>query len=181
MIKRITSPVSYPCKTIYDYWTSKCSDGRLPTRRQIDPGELRDILPYIAMVDVMGHGKDFKVRLIGSEVQRYVGHNCTEEMVSSGTAFEKEIFEPWFTSLIKDKAPMMGAFDSNKESVSLSHEREIISLPLMDADNADVDIIISVIVRSNHWAKRPPQLKRTSADAPLDTAGRNSSALHRLH
>lgn len=51
---------------LLDYWLSKCGpDGRLPGRRDLDPLELRGLLPYIYLVDVAAPGV-YRLRLLGS-------------------------------------------------------------------------------------------------------------------
>lgn len=47
------------------YWQSKCGpDGRLPSRADIDPLDLRGMLPNVYLIDVLPDGK-FRVRLLG--------------------------------------------------------------------------------------------------------------------
>lgn len=51
------------------YWTSKCADGRLPSRRDFDPPtEVPRLLPHIVLVDVAHDPLDFRYRLVGTEV-----------------------------------------------------------------------------------------------------------------
>lgn len=52
-------------QTLLSYWQSKCgADGRLPGRHDLDPLELRGLLPNIYLIDVMADGR-FRVRLMG--------------------------------------------------------------------------------------------------------------------
>ena len=52
-------------QTLLAYWHSKCpGDGRLPRRADIDPLQLRSLLPSIYLIDVVPEGK-FRVRLLG--------------------------------------------------------------------------------------------------------------------
>ncbi|MGH6928261.1 MAG: PAS domain-containing protein [Dongiaceae bacterium] len=54
------------------YWRSKCGDGRLPTRAAIDPLEIPQLLPWIAVLDVTAD--DYRFRLVGEGVNaRYGG------------------------------------------------------------------------------------------------------------
>jgi hypothetical protein len=36
----------------YDYWGSKCANGRLPSMHDINPMEIRRLMPHVAIVDV---------------------------------------------------------------------------------------------------------------------------------
>lgn len=52
-------------RALLAYWQSKCgADGRLPSRRQIDPVELRSLLPHVYLIDVLPD-EVFRVRLLG--------------------------------------------------------------------------------------------------------------------
>lgn len=63
--KQIEEPQAAVLKALLAYWQSKCgADGRLPSRRQIDPVELRHLLPHVYLVDVL-HGESFRIRLLG--------------------------------------------------------------------------------------------------------------------
>lgn len=165
MIKRIALPVTNSCSSIYKYWSSKCSGGRLPTRKDINPKDIKHILPYISMIDVIDHGRDFRVRLIGSEVQRYIGHNCTDEFLSLGMSFERELYEPWFRNLISEQAVIMGTVKSSPQNGTLAFDREIISMPLMNPDHSEVSIILNVIERTSHWSKHMYNYKDTASMA----------------
>ena len=164
MIRRIPLPVSEPCKFAYDYWRSKCRDACLPTRKDIIPNEIKRILPYISMIDVIDHGKDFRVRLIGSEMQRYIGRNCTDEFISMNMGFERKLYEPWFRSLVSKKSVLMGTINSNDEDKDLTFDRELISMPLMNTDQSSVGLILNVMVRSNHWSKHLPEFVKSASE-----------------
>jgi hypothetical protein len=50
------------------YWLGKCRDGRLPSRDQIRPSELKAWLPHILLVDAVDGHADFRYRLVGSAI-----------------------------------------------------------------------------------------------------------------
>ena len=171
MINRITVPGSYSCKSIYNYWMSKCSDNVVATRAQINPNEIKHILPLIAMMDVIDDGNDFRVRLIGSEVQRYLKHNCTGERLSECGEFESKVLLPWYKLLLREKKAIMGTIDTRQEEMNISFDGEIISMPLMNAKNTEVSIILSVIVRANHWSKLTPVQKKIRQSKSRESEG----------
>ena len=39
-------------QALYDYWRSKCHDGRLPSRDDICPADIRKFLPHISLTEV---------------------------------------------------------------------------------------------------------------------------------
>ena len=58
-------------RRVYSYWRSKCVGDQLPSRADIDPADLPDLLPRIYLVDVIrnedGEQLDFRYRLAGTE------------------------------------------------------------------------------------------------------------------
>jgi hypothetical protein len=55
-------------QSLYDYWRSKCRAGKLPSRYDIDPGEIRAQLPMISLVETctMHKRRRYKYRLAGT-------------------------------------------------------------------------------------------------------------------
>jgi hypothetical protein len=65
---------------IFEYWQSKLAGNRLPSRADILPGELRELLPFLFMADVtktapMGTG--IHLRLAGTHIGRALGLDLT--------------------------------------------------------------------------------------------------------
>lgn len=55
-------------QVIYDYWRSKCRNGRLPAREDLDPGEFRAHLPMVSLIEVNNQSdrQRFQCRLAGT-------------------------------------------------------------------------------------------------------------------
>ncbi|NKB57400.1 MAG: PAS domain-containing protein [Alphaproteobacteria bacterium] len=62
---------------IVRYWQSIHRNGELPDRRQIDPCDIPDLLPGIALVDIERSPFRFKFRLLGERMNLYHGRNFT--------------------------------------------------------------------------------------------------------
>ena len=56
-------------RRLYDYWRSHCRGGVVPSRRDIDPLDIPDLLPNVFLLDVVGDAEDFVFRLAGSMVE----------------------------------------------------------------------------------------------------------------
>jgi hypothetical protein len=54
---------------LYHYWRSRCRNGVGPSRRDIDPVDIPDLLSNIFLLDVIGDAEDFVFRLAGSLVE----------------------------------------------------------------------------------------------------------------
>ena len=59
------------------YWRSKCRDGRLPARADIDPLELKAFMGDMFMLDVVGDPRRFRYRLVGAKIAARVGRDST--------------------------------------------------------------------------------------------------------
>lgn len=59
------------------YWLSKQREGALPRRQDIDPGEIRGLLPDLALVESIEAGRFFRFRLIGTSAERRLGGIAT--------------------------------------------------------------------------------------------------------
>ena len=60
---------------LYRYWDVKRGARRMPGRPDIDPTEMRDLLPHLALLDVTGAG--FRYRLVGTRVAEDLGRDMT--------------------------------------------------------------------------------------------------------
>lgn len=63
-----------------DYWQSKLKGSRLPSRSDILPGELYDLLPFLFLADIRTLtplGCEINLRLAGTHIERTLGVNLT--------------------------------------------------------------------------------------------------------
>jgi hypothetical protein len=68
--------------TLYAYWSAKRGQRAMPSRADIDPGDLRAVLPHVLLIDVLRGGADFRYRLVGTEIERHIGRPITGRLVS---------------------------------------------------------------------------------------------------
>jgi hypothetical protein len=65
-------------KELFDYWRSKAGGGRYPTRADIQPAELKRLLPSLSILEVVeGEAPRLKVRLAGTRLRDYLGVEIT--------------------------------------------------------------------------------------------------------
>ncbi len=64
-------------RRLYDYWLAKKQDRIAPTRGDIDPGELRELLPHLFLVEAVGSPPRYRYRLVGTEVVKEFGEEIT--------------------------------------------------------------------------------------------------------
>ncbi len=78
-------PATYPQLEIVDerlrrlreYWQKERGKRALPARTDIDPVELRYLLGHLILLDVLNEPGEFRVRLQGTELERWMGGNLT--------------------------------------------------------------------------------------------------------
>jgi hypothetical protein len=66
---------------LYRYWLVKRGDRAMPTRGDIDPGQICALLPYVTILDKIDG--QFRYRLHGSAVAREIGRDLTGGIVGS--------------------------------------------------------------------------------------------------
>lgn len=74
-------PVSPRLEAICDYWLAKQQSGRLPSRDDLDPHDIRDVLPIVFLVDVEREPLRFRFRLVGTEFAAKYGRDFTGEFL----------------------------------------------------------------------------------------------------
>lgn len=52
----------------YDYWNARRGQRPMPSRADIDPAEIKPLLPHVILLDVIQAPLDFRYRLIGTTV-----------------------------------------------------------------------------------------------------------------
>ncbi len=74
-----------PLIRLYDYWLSKSEEGRIPSRAQIDPLDVPDLLSIIFLIDVIEGcgGPEFRFRLVGSKITEVAGQDPTGQNLTS--------------------------------------------------------------------------------------------------
>ena len=78
-------PPRSPVMQLHAYWTQLNKDGRLPSRREIDPVELGSaVIPWIVILDVLRSGDqlDYRYRLLGTANVNMLGCDPTGQLLS---------------------------------------------------------------------------------------------------
>jgi len=64
-------------RDLYEYWHGKKGDRKMPSRPDICPTEIIDLLPKILLIDVTYEPLRFRFRLIGTDVVSIMGQDVT--------------------------------------------------------------------------------------------------------
>ena len=83
------SDVASPAIRGFDaYWRSKMVNGTLPSRADIDPAEIKYLLPDIVLLNVEWEPFRCRVRLRGTRAERFRPADKTTRYLDEGTTFD---------------------------------------------------------------------------------------------
>jgi len=128
------------------YWRSKCQpDWRLPARSDLDPLELRSLLPNIYLIDVLpGEEPDrwrFRVRLLGEKHVEVYGPGLVGRVIDD--VFPPAVaaeFNRLYAAVVRRRAPVM-----NHGRVSWLRNKEFLQYEGLHAplasDGSSIDCI----------------------------------------
>ena len=67
---------------LFGYWASLRRGTRLPARLQIDPRDIKRLLPTVSLIDVAREPLDFRMRLAGTALYGVYGREITGKRLS---------------------------------------------------------------------------------------------------
>ena len=71
-------------KRLYDYWKGLCGERSMPARRDIHPGDISTLLPFVMLVDVnhdTAREDKFVIRLFGTALVEQHGKDWTGKSI----------------------------------------------------------------------------------------------------
>lgn len=140
----------------FAYWRSKAPEGRLPGRRDIDPLDVPDLLPWLTLVDVVWEQERLRLRcrLVGTEVVARFGRDIT------GLYAEQAYPEDYlaqaletYGAIIETRRPQLSRHQIPIEGREYAEYDRLI-LPLAaDGDTVDMFVIFFAFdVRDDGWS-----------------------------
>lgn len=140
---------------LFDYWNGLCEgDQDVPQIGNFDPLEIAEIMPHIAIVDIVDADKfKYRVRLFGTELSELAGEDRTGKMLDDfrfgdqDAAHLQTMFNRWrllLSKCIKSRAPnYTTGLHSDAERQYLKVHTAV--LPLADA-KGDVTRCVGTMV-----------------------------------
>jgi hypothetical protein len=96
-------------RRLNEYWQVKAK-GRVPSRSDIDPVDVRELLPNLLMIDMLGDPARFRFRLVGTRVVQYTGFDftgrCLDELVFQG----RDFLEQCYRRMLAERRPIFGHY-----------------------------------------------------------------------
>jgi hypothetical protein len=126
---------------LFGYWASLRAGGRLPARRDLDPGRFKRHLPTVSLIDVLRDPQDFRIRLAGTGLYNVYGREITGRRLSE--VYAGAAVDYWrgeLAQVVREGRPAVGAHNLAWRGAS---HLSILWLRLPLASNGrDVDMIL---------------------------------------
>jgi hypothetical protein len=137
-----------------DYWRGKAEDGVAASSKAIDPSEMRFILGYVMLLDVLDGGADFRYRLYGSLIAERFGRDVTGRTVRDfgDTEYIVNFFLATYQAVTETGRPLLSTHYPRPGSQTASWSRLI--LPLIDGAGAVSRLLVGQI--PGEWRPRAP-------------------------
>ncbi|MDE2165254.1 MAG: PAS domain-containing protein [Alphaproteobacteria bacterium] len=140
----------------YRYWRLKCGEHSLPRRADLDPSEIKPILPHVLLIDVLGPSR-YRYRLIGTDC--VTAHGVNAVGLTLDEALKDHEYRTHVISLydqcVDERRPVYS------ESLFFAHDGhsaerhvKVLFMPLSD-DGATVNMVF--VVQVIRFMVRPPR------------------------
>ena len=85
-------------RRVFEYWRSKAPEGVLPGRRDIDPLEVPDLLPWLTLIDVVWEQERLRLRcrLMGTGVRNKMSVDIASRVFHNPRGNRHDQFCPRF-------------------------------------------------------------------------------------
>ncbi len=116
----------------YEYWNSKCRGRQMPRRREIDPSEIKRLLPYLQIIEFVDGGARIRYRLVGTAIAATHGIDHTGKFFDEVlTEAKRHYFEDSYRLMCREKRPilMYSRYFSRKDTQIICHR---IVMPLSE-------------------------------------------------
>ncbi len=128
-------------KFLYDYWQRKLRGRRMPARSDIDPIELKAVLPSLILLDVQPSPLDFRYRLAGTRTYDIFGLDLTGRSVRElGPRAVSEGVWASLVALARDGIPQYVKLEFTT-AAGYGRSFQVLRLPLGD-DGKTVDRVL---------------------------------------
>jgi len=152
VVDLVSGPTNQSLKSLHDYWQSKRGARIAPPRSAIAPEEIAvELLPNIALLDVVGELPRFRIRLFGTGLARAYGEDVTgkylDEIDFGSIASE---VSARFTEVVRKCRAQAVRVQLSKQKERRYLEYERIALPLSQ-DGVRVNMILCGFAVTRMW------------------------------
>jgi|SRR5579864_4627300 len=166
---RYQTPISVHVD-LFRYWDSKRAGRTMPAKRDIDPTEIPQLIPHIAIIDRIEDR--FRYRLVGTTISQELGKELTGQLVGSyvGPAHYAAAVIDIYEHVFATRTPVFTTGEYRTAS-DLTQSISRLLLPLSEDNSAVNMVMLSRVVRFNRnlrfgrdWLKGAPGQVRSTTD-----------------
>jgi hypothetical protein len=139
-------------QAMYDYWLGKRGGRTMPARADIEPAEIKKLLPMMVLVDVTADARRFVYRLVGTQEVAERGVDPTGKSVAEaffGGSLEETL--SCYDYVVRNRAPFCYR-DLYAASDGQIQNDDIVYLPLSE-DGANVNMVLVFTHCRNSWRR----------------------------
>ncbi len=139
----MTLDITHPrLQELFDYWNRRRDDRAMPRRAEIDPLDLRKMLPHIFLVDVEDGGRRFRYRLVGSALAEIVERDLTGVYLDEMPFLFRQFAAPDYRAVVARKTPCYREASALEGLFTIRYKRLV--LPLSE-NGVDVNMLLGGI------------------------------------
>ena len=139
-------------RAMHAYWLEKCRGRSMPRRADIEPAEIKRLLPFIVLVDVTADERRFVYRLVGTQEVAERGNDPTGKSVVEaffGGSLEETL--SCYEYVVRNRAPFCYRDPYAASDGQIQHD-DIIYLPL-SGDGASVNMVLVFTHCHGFWRR----------------------------
>jgi hypothetical protein len=130
----------------------------MPDRKDLDPIEIKDLLPYLSIIEIIGDERRCRYRLTGTRVVDALGCDPTGHFVNEiFDGADRAFIEHLLAEVMAKALPLYVASAFRSEDNGLSTERLLLPFTLGGSDLRQI-----VMVQTFDWTQRPGTLHELS-------------------
>ncbi|MEA2782481.1 MAG: hypothetical protein QOK29_4025 [Rhodospirillaceae bacterium] len=129
---------------LFDHWEAKRGGRLAPRWREIEPGDIKPVLPFISVADVFESPFDLRFRLVGTAIVEAAGYDFMGRNLRGMEVLDSDV-EGWlkyYRRIVDEKRPLFGRYRVTADSEFL-RIADHVALPLSD-DGLTVNRIIEI-------------------------------------
>ncbi len=125
---------------LYKVWLEAKKDALMPRKKAMAPSQLKELLPFVYIMNILDDGADFSVRFMGSAIVQSLGGDYTNVKMSDFASHPSTWRSDVYRKVMARKAPMVTAVDLGDFERDFT-KTECILLPLAN-DAGEFTMII---------------------------------------
>jgi hypothetical protein len=141
---------------LYHYWDARRGGRVMPARADIEPADIRHLLPHLTIVEALGAG-EFRYRLVGTRVVADLGRDVTGTLVGARVtpASYAVSLREVYARVCRERRPLF-VTSSYRGPAGMTHAISRLLLPLGVTEVAANMVLLSRVTRHSSPMQVPP-------------------------